>query len=209
MKDYSLTEEERKYFVLNYDKNDEVITVNYANGESRSIPNTEKNENILESTMVDQVTKSKAKRDKMLKLRGISISVMLTFAVVSLVATTKLLNLPAIEEIAIGLGVATVANIPMFTELAKCNRILKDMQKNRYFVKNQEVINRGIENTNVLVNSNVQGKEMITINDIDSAYSYNELKRIVENTEIQDRFAFDTFSEDVVQEQAKVRARRK
>ena len=50
---------------------------------------------------------------------------------------------------------------------------------------------------------------MITINDIDSAYSYNELKRIVENTEIQDRFAFDTFSEDVVQEQAKVRARRK
>ena len=56
MKDYSLTEEERKYFVLNYDKNDEVITVNYADGESRSIPNTEKNENILESTMVDQVT---------------------------------------------------------------------------------------------------------------------------------------------------------
>lgn len=209
MKDYSLNEEERKFFILNYDKDDEVITVNYANGTNLDIPNTENNENILESRMIEQVAKSKEKRDSVLVSRGITIFAMLSIALLSVVSSIKFLNMSVIKEICIGLGIAAVVNIPMFARYTRINNLLKDIQKNRFFVKNQEVINRGITNTNVLVNSNVQGKEIITINDIDKDYSYNELKRIVENTEVQDKFGFDTFSEEEVQNKPKTKVRRR
>lgn len=48
MKDYSLNEEERKNFILNYTKEEETITVNFADGSNYTIPNTESNENKLE-----------------------------------------------------------------------------------------------------------------------------------------------------------------
>ena len=98
----------------------------------------------------------------------------------------------------------------MFAKIIKNNSLLRDIEKNKFFVKNQEVINRGLNNTNVLVNSNVPEKEIITINDMDYSYKYNELKQIVANTERQETFSFDTFPEnDVEQEKPKVRSRRR
>ena len=118
--------------------------------------------------------------------------------------------MPQINEIALGLGIAAVVNIPMFAKIIKNNSLLRDIEKNKFFVKNQEVINRGLNNTNVLVNSNVPEKGIITINDMDYSYKYNELKQIVANTERQETFSFDTFSEnDVEQEKPKVRSRRR
>lgn len=55
MKDYSLNEEERKNFILNYTKEEETITVNFADGSDYTIPNTESNENKLEGKMIEQV----------------------------------------------------------------------------------------------------------------------------------------------------------
>lgn len=209
MKDYSLNEQERKEFILNYTKEEDTITVNFADGNSYTVPNTENNENTLESKMIDQVAKSKEKRNSVLISRGINILSILIITAVSVVGATKVLDMALIKEIGIGLGLAAVVNIPVVTRLVKNNNMLKDIQKNRFFVKNQEVINRGIVNTNVLVNSNVQNKEIITINDIDNGYSYNELKRIVKNTEVQDKFAFDTFPEEVVQDKPKTKIRRR
>ena len=62
-----------------------------------------------------------------------------------------------------------------------------------------------------LVNSNTHyGIVYFTINDMDYSYKYNELKQIVANTERQETFSFDTFSEnDVEQEKPKVRSRRR
>ena len=60
MKDYSLNEEERKNFILNYTKEEETITVNFADGSNYTIPNTENNEDKLEGKMIEQVANSKA-----------------------------------------------------------------------------------------------------------------------------------------------------
>ena len=209
MKDYSLNEEERKEFILNYTKEEDTITANFADGSSYTIPNTEDNENKLEEKMIDQVANSNKKKNKLEESNGITIFIIFLLTVTSFNGIDWLFNMPLIKEIAIGLGIAAVINIPMFIKIIKNNSLLRDIEKNNFFVKNQEVINRGISNTNVLVNSNVPEKEKITINDMDYSYKYNELKRIVKNTEVQDKFVFDTFSKEEVQDKQKIKVRRR
>lgn len=210
MKDYSLNGEERGNFVLNYTKDIETITVNFADGSSYTIPNTENNENKLEGKMVDQVVKSKGRKRKAIRSTGIAVISMLLVFAASISGVHYLGNLSTLKTIAYGLGIAAVVNIPAFVKTIKNYSLLRDIEKNKFFVKNQEVINRGLNNTNVLVNSNVPEKEIITINDMDNGYKYDELRQIVANTERQEAHNFDTFpEEEVEQERPKVRARRR
>ncbi len=206
MKDYSLNDEERKNFVLNYTKEEETITANFADGSSYTVPNTENNENKIEGKMIEQVVSSKGKEKKLVNSNTANILLICVVTIASIVGVLSIKNIPTIKAIAFAIGAATTLNMPMLIKLAKNNSILKDIQKNRYFVNNQEVINRGITNTNVLANSNTK-EEVITINDIDYSYNYDELKQIVENTERQEQFNFDTFSKEEVSCKPKTKTR--
>ena len=208
MKDYSLNDEERKSFVLNYSKEEETITANFADGSSYTVPNTENNENKIEGKMIEQVVSSKEKEKKLVNSNTANILLICVVTIASIVGVLSIKNIPTIKAIAFAIGAATTLNMPMLIKLAKNNSILKDIQKNRYFVNNQEVINRGITNTNVLANSNTK-EEIITINDIDYRYNYDELKQIVENTERQEQFNFDTFSKEEVSSKPKTKTRRR
>lgn len=208
MKDYSLNDEERKSFVLNYTKEEETITANFADGSSYTVPNTENNENKIEGKMIEQVVSSKGKEKKLVNSNTANILLICVVTIASIVGVLSIKNIPTIKAIAFAIGAATTLNMPMLIKLAKNNSILKDIQKNRYFVNNQEVINRGITNTNVLANSNTK-EEIITINDIDYSYNYDELKQIVENTERQEQFDFDTFSKEEVSSKPKTKTRRR
>ena len=208
MKDYSLNDEERKSFVLNYTKEEETITANFADGSSYTVPNTENNENKIEGKMIEQVVSSKGKEKKLVNSNTANILLICVVTIASIVGVLSIKNIPTIKAIAFAIGAATTLNMPMLIKLAKNNSILKDIQKNRYFVNNQEVINRGITNTNVLANSNTK-EEIITINDIDYSYNYDELKQIVENTERQEQFNFDTFSKEDVSSKPKTKTRRR
>lgn len=208
MKDYSLNDEERKNFVLNYTKEEETITANFADGSSYTVPNTENNENKIEGKMIEQVVSSKGKEKKLVNSNTANILLICVVTIASIVGVLSIKNIPTIKAIAFAIGAATTLNMPMLIKLAKNNSILKDIQKNRYFVNNQEVINRGITNTNVLANSNTK-EEVITINDIDYSYNYDELKQIVENTERQEQFDFDTFSKEEVSSKPKTKTRRR
>lgn len=210
MKDYSLNEEERKNFVLNYDATEEELTANMASGNSFTIPNTEANVSKLEEKMIDQVINSKEKREK-LELSNIwnkvgIIGILITTTVLMIGTKETSLTLSFIKELTKGIGIGVVCSILPMIKIVKNNKILKDIQKNRYFVKNSETINRGITNTNVLANSLVKENKEVTINDMDYGYSYKELKQIVTNTELQEAFQFDTFPE---KEQSKTKVRRR
>lgn len=210
MKDYSLNEEERKNFILNYDENEEELTANMASGNSFTIPNTEANVSKLEEKMIDQVINSKEKREK-LELSNIwnkvgIIGILITTTVLMIGTKETSLTLSFIKELTKGIGIGVVCSILPMIKIVKNNKILKDIQKNRYFVKNSETINRGITNTNVLANSLVKENKKVTINDMDYGYSYKELKQIVTNTELQEAFQFDTFPE---KDQSKTKVRRR
>lgn len=208
MKDYSLNDEERKSFVLNYSKEEGTITANFADGSSYTVPNTENNENKIEGKMIEQVVSSKGKEKNLVNSNTANILLICVVTITSIVGVLSIKNIPTIKAIAFAIGAATTLNMPMLIKLAKNNSILKDIQKNRYFVNNQEVINRGITNTNVLANSNTK-EEIITINDIDYRYNHDELKQIVENTERQEQFNFDTFSKEEVSSKPKTKTRRR
>lgn len=213
MKDYSLNEEERKSFVLNYDKlSESSISVNFADGKIYFIPNTEGNENKLESKMIEQASNCDGKRSK-IRISNI-INILLVIVVITLVSI-KAYNINVngftfIEKLILTLFTSLMVNIPMFTSIIINNNLLKDIKKNKFFVENQEVINKGLNNTNVLANSGVKIKQTennktITINDIDYNYSFNDLKTIVDNANREEYFEFDTFPE----ERPKIRRRKR
>lgn len=213
MKDYSLNEDERKNFVLNYDKTDESINVNFAGGNSYVIPNTESNENKLESKMIEQVSNCDGKISKL--HRSNAINALLILTVITLISvgifSSNINGATIASKLIMTLFASSIVNIPMFTNIIINNILLNDIKKNKFFVEHQEVINRGLNNTNVLANSDVKVKQTedsktITINDIDYNYSFDALKTIVDNANIEEHFEFDTFPEE---ERPKTRRRKR
>lgn len=214
MKDYSLNEEERKSFVLNYDKlSESSISVNFADGKIYFIPNTESNENKLEGKMIEQVSNCGGKISKLHRLNAINTLLIMT--VITLISigifSINVNGVTIISKLFMTLFASSIVNIPMFTNIIINNNLLRDIKKNKFFVEHQEVINRGLNNNNVLANSDVKFKQTedsktITINDIDYNYSFNDLKTIVDNANKEEYFEFDTFPEE---ERPKIRRRKR
>ena len=214
MKDYSLNEEERKSFVLNYDKlSESSISVNFADGKIYFIPNTESNENKLESKMIEQASNCDGKISKLHRSNAINALLILTVIILISVGifSSNINGATIVSKLIMTLFASSIVNIPMFTNIIINNNLLRDIKKNKFFVEHQEVINRGLNNTNVLANSDVKVKQTddsktITINDIDYNYSFNDLKTIVDNANKEEYFEFDTFSEE---ERPKIRRRKR
>lgn len=214
MKDYSLNDDERKNFVLNYDKlSESSISVNFADGKIYFIPNTESNENKLESKMIEQVSNCDGKISKLHRSNAINTLLIMPFiTLISIgIFSSNINGATIVSKLFMTLFASLIANIPIFTKVIKNNILLNDIKKNKFFVENQEVINRGLNNTNVLDNSEIKVKQTedskaITINDIDYNYSFNDLKTIVDNANIEEHFEFDTFPEE---ERPKIRRRKR
>lgn len=214
MKDYSLNDDERKNFVLNYDKlSESSISVNFADGKIYFIPNTESNENKLESKMIEQVSNCDGKISKLHRSNAINTLLIMPFiTLISIgIFSSNINGVTIVSKLFMTLFASLIANIPIFTKVIKNNILLNDIKKNKFFVENQEVINRGLNNTNVLDNSEIKVKQTedskaITINDIDYNYSFNDLKTIVDNANIEEHFEFDTFPEE---ERPKIRRRKR
>ena len=204
MKDYSLNKEERKSFVLNYDKlSESSISVNFADGKIYFIPNTESNENKLESKMIEQASNCYGKISKLHRSNSINALLILTVIILISVGifSSNINGATIVSKLIMTLFASSIVNIPMFTNIIINNNLLRDIKKNKFFVEHQEVINRGLNNTNVLANSDVKVKQTddsktITINDIDYNYSFNDLKTIVDNANKEEYFEFDTFPEE-------------
>ena len=214
MKDYSLNDDQRKNFVLNYDKlSESSISVNFADGKIYFIPNTESNENKLESKMIEQVSNCDGKISKLHRSNAINTLLIMPFiTLISIgIFSSNINGATIVSKLFMTLFASLIANIPIFTKVIKNNILLNDIKKNKFFVENQEVINRGLNNTNVLDNSEIKVKQTedskaITINDIDYNYSFNDLKTIVDNANIEEHFEFDTFPEE---ERPKIRRRKR
>ena len=204
MKDYSLNKEERKSFVLNYYKlSESSISVNFADGKIYFIPNTESNENKLESKMIEQASNCDGKISKLHRSNAINALLILTVIILISVGifSSNINGATIVSKLIMTLFASSIVNIPMFTNIIINNNLLRDIKKNKFFVEHQEVINRGLNNTNVLANSDVKVKQTddsktITINDIDYNYSFNDLKTIVDNANKEEYFEFDTFPEE-------------
>lgn len=202
MKDYSLNQEEQNNFVLNYEKDDNEMIVNFANGDSYRIPNTCGNEHKVLNKMRDQVEGAKEFKKKTEgRIETLCFACIVTTSIIVTIiyiANGKLFNLPM--PILTGMGTIAILSTPFFVKMIKNKKILKDIEKNELYVKNEQDIIRGLSNQNVLENihslHNVSLEE-VNINTIDDLNKEN-LEEVLSCVKHEDEFAFDTF--DIEQE---------
>ena len=163
--------------------------------------------------MIEQVSNCDGKISKLHRSNAINTLLIMPFiTLISIgIFSSNINGATIVSKLIMTLFASSIVNIPMFTNIIINNNLLRDIKKNKFFVEHQEVINRGLNNTNVLANSDVKVKQTddsktITINDIDYNYSFNDLKTIVDNANKEEYFEFDTFSEE---ERPKIRRRKR
>lgn len=139
MKDYTITKEERKNFILNYEPKGDKIVVYYANGHSDKLSNTKENREYLNSIMEKQfdnsnkITHEINSDSEMGLLASIIIGGSIVFfpmlLMLSVMSLKTMLVVLALILVAggIGIGISTYNH-------NKSKRILKDIEKSEYFL---------------------------------------------------------------------------
>lgn len=199
MKDYSTNEKDREMFVLNYEINEDKITINYATGGKGVIPFTKENINKLQSKMKEQVRKSegyKIKIEKEIKKSKIGLFVMvgalfLNFiAIIDGIFTGNLITFLGANPLVWMGGIGVLLTFPSVVDYAfsidSYKKKLKDIEKNELFLKNEKLLNKRVNSKeNPLLNSAIDKEKIsnleeptININTIDKM-KYEKLKQIL------------------------------
>lgn len=181
MLDYTMNEVERKYFILFYEKTGDKLIVHYASGENKIIPYTIESEQRLLSIMKFQVKDA----NEFLKRANMSYSyhrastglfIALIVSGIGIVLITKDVSK---SFYVIGTSVTALSGTSFALSLEykrQYEEVLGDIEKNKYFLKNEKLINtylRKIEN-----NPDGNFIPMININTI-SKFSKEELEDLV------------------------------
>lgn len=225
MKDYTFDLEQQKEFVLNYIINDNNIIINFADGTKYVVPNTKTNEERILKQMKEQVIESK-KYEKNLKSKIIIKKILTSFSSGSgfimslgvagiLLTNDESLGLFLGEIIAISAIPLTVGFIFRCCNKSSCRKLeekLEDLEKNKFFLKNEKTIKKALSNNNILTNARSEVKTLsneqnLNLNVIDN-YSFEDLKEVTEFVKLEDSFEFDQF-EEVQKEPVKTRKRRR
>ena len=203
MKDYSLSYDGSKTFVLNYKIEDNQIIVNLASGENYVIPYSLENEKKLLERMKKQVLSSyefEIKQEKRFSSAwkwAVWSGSMLVFNVVVLAA--GITSIPIVNGLCAGWFVFdTTCRIYSMIDSKKK---IKDVNKNRMFLNNEELLNeRAKSNQNILSNTNKKTKELVSstpedkpvfsLNNMDEI-NYEELKTILDNIKRDEQFGFE------------------
>lgn len=198
MNDYSTNKEEQKNFIEDYTEYEDCIVINLANGKRYTIPNTEANKQIIDNKMKEQVQGAEKYRRKriigsyiyrFLLALGIVMGAIGIPATIANPGTQKIIMIISSVITLIGAGEA-------IEELA----LLKDYEKNKFFVDNEAKIKEGLEDTNVLNNTRkkvqkIVAEEELSLNNLDRVRE-SDLRSVVEGLQREKTFGFEKFSEE-------------
>lgn len=162
MKDYSLNKYDKRDFILNYMIENDQIKIRYADNKTYTIPYTSHNEKKIIKKMKLQVLNSGKFEDEQKEnvkkyIKG-------------LIANIVILGLNILSIVYLDGGMISyiISIISAFTlEAYTCNiikikRALKDIEKNKLLINNEEEINKSIvENKNILNNVDKEVTEII------------------------------------------------
>ena len=189
MKDYSLTRDEEKNFILSYKiKNDKII-IKMANGKKKFALYTKDNEKFIIEYMMKQLANSgefiKWQFREMKKWGRIFwiAWICLNIKMFMFIGTT-------IRDLVILFGLLGIETISIISQLISRNNI-EDIKKNLDFVCNEKIINDSVRDndktldgvskkTRKIVESTLLDKASLNINTIDEV-SYNDLKKVMDN----------------------------
>lgn len=203
MKNYTSLQEDGAVFIKKYKiaKDKKTIIIYLGDGAKYVIPNTIKNEESIKEKMINQVSinkktymkeiKKKADKLSVLLLAGVGCTVLLSILVI--MKGTLLFNVALVGEI--------ISNVICATKIAEQKSLLKDIEKQVFFLANEDTLNNNIRtNDNVLLGVSSKAERLVCksdenklvfdINTIDS-FSLEDLKKIKENIERSKYFGFD------------------
>lgn len=217
MKNYALNFEASRTFILNYKIAENEIRVNFASGEKYIIPYSLENERRILEQMRNQILYSAEFEEKQKKKFSSSLRWALWDGLMILVNTAMLLNgiwPPVISGIMISFFMTDVIN--KICSMINSNVKYKDVQKNKMFLKNEELINSKVRsNQNILHNTKIKTRNLVAstpeetpvfnINNIDKI-SADELNVILYNIERDEKLGFDYST--IQEEKSKVLARK-
>lgn len=222
MKDYSLNKEEQEKFILNYEKNDNKIVINYADGSNYSVPFTSDNERKILNRMKEQIGKVAPFKEKVeneiSKFKIISAVV----PVGAFITSGFILNFLSINffpilmegyilQAILSFVASLISTIPCSVIYNRKMRLLEDIEKNQLYVEREGDVKRGLVNPNVLENVpelRKNGLEEVNINIIDDLKK-EELEEVLKYLEIEDEFSFDLFDTEIEDEKPKFKIRRR
>lgn len=207
MKDYSLSLEERKDFVLGYDITDDgMIIVNYAKGKPWIIPYNKENEQILLDKMEKQLGNASNYEKKLTSkfVKNLTLSAIL-FGL-GFIPAVRLFLGESVEY----LNYASYAFmgsslIPTFNAIR--NKVkLNDLKKNVVFLEIKDKLNDAVKSDqNILVNVSSKTKSVVTdfpndreVFDVNSFnyVPFRDLEQIMENAERNEQFGFNYESKE-------------
>lgn len=219
MKNYALNFEDSRSFILNYKVEENEIKVNFASGEKYIVPYSMENERRILEKMKNQILFSEEFEKKQQKRFSSSLKWSLwDVAMISLIAVIMSNGIANYSPI-INVIIMCFYTIDIFFRIYSMidsNVKYKDIQKNKMFLKNEELINSKVRsNQNILCNTKIETRNLITstpeekpvfnLNNIDKIDS-NELEYILYNIKRDERFGFDYST--IEEEKSKVLARK-
>lgn len=207
MKDYSMSEEDKKFFVcrFKFDKKGNII-VSFPKFIKNIIPKNEKNEQILINKMEEQVRGSE---DFMKKTKHTIRQARFSIIILSIVfgiffnGAVRLGANEVIKRLIMkSLIIVTGGfNVMSFIRYLNSKILLKDLRKNRRFLAIKDTLNNNVRtNSNMIVNTSdktkrvisqvPEDKEVFNINSFNDV-PYRDLMQIMDNIERYKKFKFD------------------
>ena len=206
MKDYSLNKYDKRDFILNYMIENDQIKIRYADNKTYTIPYTSHNEKKIIKKMKLQVLNSGKFEDEQKEnvkkyIKGLIANiVILGLNILSIVY----LDGGMISYI---ISIISAFNLEAYTcNIIKIKRALKDIEKNKLLINNEEEINKSIvENKNILNNVDKEVTEIIqsardennviNISSIENL-KLKELKSLLEIILREKKLGFDSSIDD-------------
>ncbi len=203
MKDYAVSLEDKKDFILGYDiTSNGMIKIKFAKGKPWVVPYNEENENKLLDKMKNQVKNAKKSERKLQDkyvVSFVAFLIMLGFSSISF--TWALDGVEPIQSLFAASAVFGLGSVIPLINALKFTYILKDLRKNVKFLEMEEKLNDNVRSEeNILVN--VSSKTKNTIKDFPedkpifniNSFNYvpfSDLEQIIENVERNKRFGFN------------------
>ena len=170
MKDYSISKEDAKTFVLKYEINKEgnLITVYLASKQTVTIPYSVENEKKILEKMKTQILEREYNPYTPISIALLSSSYV-ALSIASLIAETDPINCLKMAALAGLIGSVGIIDILVN------KKIEKDFNKNKIFVLNEDKIRDYL--------SYIKSDTKITINDLDN-FNYKEIAKLVDDAKV-------------------------
>ena len=194
MKDYSTVDIDF-VFITNYYVQNEEININYANGDKRIVPYTERNIEIIENRMAEQVQYALGKKETSRYLYlSLGISGIAFLTAVNLFLNNQLSS-TLLWTINGGLTAMTVFS---FTTYSNKKSKIEELKKLKYFLENRIKLNKSIKEPNISAGLSNKKQEFInktqgnvfSFETIDG-FSYNDMLVINDNIKREESLDFD------------------